>query len=88
MKPTTAAAGSAVIVMNTACEAELERALGYAFRGQAAAPEAREAWLAEVRGIAFSEFSAADVVRHPLVARIVDAYERAGWEPATRPRSS
>jgi phosphate starvation-inducible protein PhoH and related proteins len=28
-----------------------------------------------VRGIAFSDFSAADVVRHPLVARIVDAYE-------------
>lgn len=32
--------------------------------------------LAGVRGIAFSEFTAADVVRHPLVARIIDAYER------------
>ena len=32
--------------------------------------------LAEVRGIAFSEFSAADVVRHPLVARIIDAYDK------------
>jgi phosphate starvation-inducible PhoH-like protein len=32
--------------------------------------------LAGVRGIAFSEFSAADVVRHPLVARIIDAYEK------------
>ena len=32
--------------------------------------------LGAVRGIAFSEFSAADVVRHPLVARIVEAYER------------
>jgi phosphate starvation-inducible PhoH-like protein len=32
--------------------------------------------LAGVRGIAFTEFSAADVVRHPLVARIVDAYEK------------
>jgi len=32
--------------------------------------------LAEVRGIAFTEFTAADVVRHPLVARIIDAYER------------
>jgi len=31
--------------------------------------------LAAVRGIAFTEFSAKDVVRHPLVARIIDAYE-------------
>ena len=31
--------------------------------------------LATVRGIAFTEFSAKDVVRHPLVARIIDAYE-------------
>ncbi len=39
--------------------------------------------LAGVRGIAFSEFSAADVVRHPLVARIIDAYEKhAQDEPA------
>jgi phosphate starvation-inducible protein PhoH and related proteins len=29
-----------------------------------------------VRGIAVSEFTSADVVRHPLVARIVDAYDR------------
>jgi phosphate starvation-inducible PhoH-like protein len=32
--------------------------------------------LADVRGIAFSDFTAADVVRHPLVARIIDAYEK------------
>ena len=32
--------------------------------------------LAEVRGIAFTDFDAADVVRHPLVARIVAAYEK------------
>jgi phosphate starvation-inducible PhoH-like protein len=31
--------------------------------------------LAEVRGIAFTRFTSADVVRHPLVARIVEAYE-------------
>ncbi len=31
--------------------------------------------LKDVRGIAFTQFSSADVVRHPLVARIVDAYE-------------
>lgn len=34
--------------------------------------------LKEVRGIAFSHFGSIDVVRHPLVARIVDAYEEAG----------
>jgi len=33
--------------------------------------------LAEVRGIAFTRFTSEDVVRHPLVARIVNAYERA-----------
>jgi phosphate starvation-inducible protein PhoH and related proteins len=32
--------------------------------------------LGGVRGIAFSEFGAADVVRHPLVARIIDAYDK------------
>jgi len=31
--------------------------------------------LHHVRGIAFNHFTSADVVRHPLVARIVDAYE-------------
>lgn len=31
--------------------------------------------LSEVRGIAFCYFSAQDVVRHPLVARIVEAYD-------------
>ena len=32
--------------------------------------------LAEVRGLAFTLFLAEDVVRHPLVQRIVNAYER------------
>jgi phosphate starvation-inducible protein PhoH and related proteins len=32
--------------------------------------------LAEVRGIAFTRFGKEDVVRHPLVARIVEAYDR------------
>ena len=36
--------------------------------------EAREV-LAQVRGIAFTEFQKEDVVRHPLVARIVEAYD-------------
>ena len=34
--------------------------------------------LKNVRGIAFTEFQKEDVVRHPLVARIVEAYENAG----------
>lgn len=33
--------------------------------------------LADVRGIAYTRFTKEDVVRHPLVARIVAAYERA-----------
>ena len=36
--------------------------------------EAREI-LKDVRGIAFTEFQNEDVVRHPLVARIIDAYD-------------
>ncbi len=32
--------------------------------------------LARVKGIAMTQFTSADVVRHPLVARIVEAYER------------
>ena len=35
-----------------------------------------------VRGIAFTHFTSTDVVRHPLVQHIVDAYER---QAATRP---
>jgi phosphate starvation-inducible PhoH-like protein len=34
--------------------------------------------LRDVRGISITYFTAADVVRHPLVARIVEAYEKAG----------
>ncbi len=36
--------------------------------------EARDI-LRDVRGLAFTEFQKEDVVRHPLVARIVAAYE-------------
>jgi phosphate starvation-inducible PhoH-like protein len=32
--------------------------------------------LKRVRGIAFTQFQSADVVRHPLVQRIVNAYDR------------
>ncbi|HMC16261.1 MAG TPA: PhoH family protein [Albitalea sp.] len=37
--------------------------------------------LRRVRGIATTHFTSADVVRHPLVARIVDAYDAARGEP-------
>ena len=40
-----------------------------------------------VRGIAFTLFTSRDVVRHPLVQRIVQAYEAfAGSGPVARPR--
>ncbi len=38
--------------------------------------------LHDVRGLGFTYFTSADVVRHPLVARIVDAYERAERDEA------
>ena len=40
--------------------------------------------LAGVPGIAFTQFTAVDVVRHPLVARIVEAYDAAREPPARR----
>jgi phosphate starvation-inducible PhoH-like protein len=47
-------------------------------RGQKSGMVAAQRILADVRGIAFSAFKSDDVVRHPLVQRIVDAYERHG----------
>ena len=47
-------------------------------RGQACGLVEAVNVLRDVRGIAFTRFDSSDVVRHPLVARIVDAYERAG----------
>jgi len=49
-------------------------------RGQKSGMVAVQKILADVRGIAFSSFKSEDVVRHPLVQRIVDAYERHGDE--------
>jgi phosphate starvation-inducible PhoH-like protein len=43
--------------------------------------------LRRVKGLAFTRFTSADVVRHPLVARIVDAYDAAG-RPARTPKNS
>ena len=49
-------------------------------RGQKSGMVAVQRILAGVRGIAFNSFKSDDVVRHPLVQRIVDAYERHGDE--------
>jgi len=49
-------------------------------RGQKSGMVAVQKILADVRGLAFSAFKSDDVVRHPLVQRIVDAYERHGDE--------
>ena len=38
--------------------------------------------LQDVAGIAFVHFTEADVVRHPLVGRIVDAYEGPNSSPS------
>jgi len=46
-------------------------------RGTASGLADAERILGGVKGISFNYFSAADVVRHPLVARIIGAYERA-----------
>ncbi len=45
-------------------------------RGQVSGLNEARRILQKVRGIAFTEFDSSDVVRHPLVARIVEAYER------------
>jgi phosphate starvation-inducible PhoH-like protein len=45
-------------------------------RGQKSGLVEAERILADVRGIAFTHFTAADVVRHPLVQKIIGAYER------------
>jgi phosphate starvation-inducible PhoH-like protein len=44
--------------------------------------------LGRVEGIAFTHFTAADVVRHPLVARIVEAYEARQGEARPSERRS
>jgi phosphate starvation-inducible protein PhoH and related proteins len=49
-------------------------------RGQSGLVHARQV-LAQVKGIGFSVFQSEDVVRHPLVQQIVDAYERNTLKP-------
>ncbi len=45
-------------------------------RGTASGLQDAEKILEGVKGISFNYFTAQDVVRHPLVARIIDAYDR------------
>jgi phosphate starvation-inducible PhoH-like protein len=51
-------------------------------KGQASGLIEARTVLAGVRGIAITEFRSEDVVRHPLVQAIVDAYERHGRKNA------
>ena len=44
--------------------------------------------LKRVKGIAFTRFTSADVVRHPLVARIVDAYDAVRSKAPVRGRAA
>lgn len=45
-------------------------------RGKKSGIKSAEYILRDVEGIAFQDFSSIDVVRHPLVQRIIDAYDR------------
>lgn len=66
--------GSKAVVTGDVTQIDLQR-------GQLSGLIDANSVLSEVRGIAFAWFTSVDVVRHPLVARIVDAYESAA-EPA------
>jgi phosphate starvation-inducible PhoH-like protein len=61
--------GSKAVVTGDATQVDLPR-------GQRSGLTDAVQVLKDVRGIAFSRFTSADVVRHPLVGRIVDAYEQ------------
>ena len=61
--------GSKAVVTGDATQIDLPK-------GQASGLIEARRVLADVRGIAFTHFDSTDVVRHPLVARIVEAYEK------------
>jgi phosphate starvation-inducible PhoH-like protein len=65
--------GSKAVVTGDVTQIDLQR-------GQKSGLVEARRILADVRGIAFTDFTAADVVRHPLVARIIDAYDRHAQE--------
>jgi phosphate starvation-inducible PhoH-like protein len=61
--------GSKAVITGDVTQIDLQR-------GQKSGLVESRAILKDVRGIAFTDFLAEDVVRHPLVARIVAAYEK------------
>ncbi len=66
--------GSKAVVTGDISQIDLPRGAGG--KQSSGLIEAKDV-LAQVRGIAFTHFTSADVVRHPLVAKIVEAYENA-----------
>jgi phosphate starvation-inducible PhoH-like protein len=62
--------GSKAVVTGDVTQVDLQR-------GQKSGLNDAITVMRNVRGIAFTHFNSTDVVRHPLVARIVDAYEAA-----------
>ncbi|GAB7563575.1 PhoH family protein [Methylobacillus methanolivorans] len=57
-------------------------------RGQKSGLVEAQKVLKDVRGIAFSQFLSEDVVRHPLVQKIINAYERYDSERHAQPNST
>ena len=61
--------GSRMVITGDRTQVDLPRGVPSGLRDA-------ERLLAHVQGISFNYFSGKDVVRHPLVARIIDAYEK------------
>ena len=61
--------GSRAVVTGDATQIDLPK-------GQASGLIAARRILTGVKGLSFTEFDSGDVIRHPLIARIVEAYER------------
>src|SRR6185295_1360257 len=64
------------IILDEAQNTTPEQMKMFLTRGQKSGLIEARRILGGVRGIAFTEFGAQDVVRHPLVARIIDAYDK------------
>ena len=73
--------GAKVVVTGDLTQVDLPRG------SRSGLAEAREV-LERVRGLAFTEFGKEDVVRHPLVARIVEAYDKRQGAPGARGRKN
>jgi len=73
--------GSKAVVTGDVTQIDLQR-------GQKSGLIEAQVVLRQVRGIASTQFTSRDVVRHPLVARIVDAYEAFQIEESAPPRGT